>query len=167
MAEWQSYRVAEGQRRRERGGGLPGKVEKFEDLVVWQLARVLNRDIYGVTSTINQRDYGFCDQIRRSSVSVMKNIAEGFERGSNKDFVKFLFIARGSCGEVRSMLYVALDQNYVSHNECDRLFGQCRQCSAAIWGLIKALAKRSSWTERVETGLIGLFLPMLPCAFTM
>ena len=123
---------------------MKGKVEKFEDLVVWQMARVLTGDIYGITKLIDTRDFGFCDQIRRAVVSIMNNISEGYERGSNKDFTKFLFIARGSCGEVRSMLYVALDERYVSQAEFDRLTGQCRQCSAAIWGLIKSLDRPPS-----------------------
>jgi four helix bundle protein len=128
-----------------------GKVEKFEDLVIWQIARVLSRDIYDISAVINQRDYGFCDQIRRAAVSVMNNIAEGFERGSNKDFAKFLFIARGSCGEVRSMLYVALDQKYITQSEFERLNVQCRQCSAGVWGLIKSLSRNVNWVERVQS----------------
>jgi len=136
---------------------MKDKVARFEDLVIWQMARALSRDIYSVSSTINQRDYGFCDQIRRAVVSVMNNISEGFERGSNRDFAKFLFIARGSCGEVRSMLYVALDQNYISQAEFDRLTGLCRQCSAAIWGLIKSLSRNSNWTECTQIGLMILF----------
>jgi four helix bundle protein len=133
------------------------KVEKFEDLVVWGMTRAISRDVYKLTNTMSKRDYGFCDQIRRAAVSVMNNISEGYERGSNKDFVKFLFIARGSCGEVRSMLYVALDQQYIGEEEFDKLTGQCRQCSAAIWGLIRSLSKTSNWKERVEIGLMLLF----------
>ncbi|MEI6971767.1 MAG: four helix bundle protein [bacterium] len=122
--------------------------------MIWQIARVLSRDAYAIASTISQRDYGFCDQIRRASVSVMNNIAEGFERGSNKDFMKYLFISRGSCGEVRSLCYVALDQEYITQAQFDNLTGQCRQCSAAIWGLIKSLSKTSTWTEIVPTLLL-------------
>jgi four helix bundle protein len=115
------------------------KVEKFEDLVVWQMGREIARDIYSLTTAVGQRDFGFCDQIRRAAVSIMNNVAEGYERGSNKDFAKFLFIARGSCGEVRSMLYVAMDQHYIAEDEFERISAQCRQCSAATWGLIKAV----------------------------
>jgi len=143
------------------GDEVGTRAEKFEDLVVWQMSRVLSRDIYSIANTINQRDYGFCDQIRRSGVSIMNNIAEGFERGSNKDFAKFIFIARGSCGEVRSMLYVALDQHYIERDEFDRLSGQCRQCSAAIWGLIKSLSRNSNWIERVQIGAMILFSSLL------
>lgn len=137
---------------------MNAKVSKFEELVVWQMGREITKEIYGITSIIGQRDFGFCDQVRRASVSIMNNVAEGYERGSNKDFAKFLFIARGSCGEVRSMLYVALDQRYVGQEDFDRVGAQCRQCSAAIWGLIKSLSRNSSWTERAQiVGTILLF----------
>jgi len=86
------------------------KIQRFEDLEAWQIARELTNQIYTITKKESiRRDYGFVDQIRRAVISIMNNIAEGFERGSNKDFVKFLFIARGSAGEVLSMLYVGLD----------------------------------------------------------
>lgn len=124
------------------------KVERFEDLVVWQMARTITVDVYRLTNAMEKRDYGFCDQVRRAAVSVMNNIAEGYDRGSNKDFAKFLFIARGSCGEIRSMLYVALDQHYIDQQQFDQLIGQCRQCSAGIWGLIKSLTRSSGWIER-------------------
>lgn len=126
---------------------MSGKVAKFEDLVVWQMGRVISRDVYNISQGIGCKDYGFCDQIRRAAVSIMNNTAEGFERGSNKDFAKFLYIARGSCGEVRSMLYVALDQKYINTDEFDKLSGQCRQCSASIWGLIKSLHANINWKE--------------------
>ena len=64
------------------------KVEKFEDLVVWQMGREITKEIYGITSGIGQRDFGFCDQIRRAAVSIMNNVAEGYERGSKKDFTR-------------------------------------------------------------------------------
>lgn len=85
--------------------------QRFEDLVVWQRARELTREIYKLT--IDWRDFGLHDQIRRASVSVLSNIAEGFERGSNVELIQFLYIARGSCGEVRAQLVVALDAGYV------------------------------------------------------
>ena len=91
------------------------KVQRFEDLEAWQISRELTNQIYTITRKESiRRDYSFVDQIRRATISIMNNIAEGFERGSNKDFAKFLFIARGSAGEVRSMLYVGLDQGYLT-----------------------------------------------------
>jgi four helix bundle protein len=85
------------------------KIERFEDIIAWQKAKELSVRVYSLFS--ESRDFGFRDQIERASVSVMNNIAEGFERKSNKEFIHFLFIAKGSCGEVRSMLYLAKELN--------------------------------------------------------
>jgi four helix bundle protein len=119
------------------------KVQRFEDLEAWQLSRELTNQIYTITKIGPvSKDYGFRDQIRRAAVSVMNNIAEGFDRGSNKDFVKFLFIARGSAAEVRSLLYVALDQDYINEagfNDCRAL---CVRSSQIIWALIKGLRRK-------------------------
>ncbi|MBI2175020.1 MAG: four helix bundle protein [Candidatus Omnitrophica bacterium] len=89
-------------------------IKYFEDLEVWKEARQLARRVYQITQdTAFSRDFGLRDQIRRAAVSVMSNIAEGFERGGYQEFTQFLYVARGSCGEVRSQLYVALDQGYI------------------------------------------------------
>lgn len=84
------------------------KIEKFEDIESWKEARLLVKEIYKNYSNI--KDYGFKDQIQRAAISVMSNIAEGFDRGSNKEFVQFLVIARGSVSEIRSLNYAALDR---------------------------------------------------------
>jgi four helix bundle protein len=89
-------------------------VESFEDLRIWQDARELVKHIY--SDFKGNRDYGFCDQIQRAGVSIMNNIAEGFERHSDTEFARFLNIAKGSAGEVRSMYYAAEDLNYVTGN---------------------------------------------------
>ena len=102
------------------------------------------------------KDYSCRDQIQRAAVSVMNNIAEGFERGSNKDFAKFLFIARGSVGEVRSMLYLALDQKYITKEQFKEAYNLCVRDSQLCWGLVKHLQKTSGW----KTG-IQIFLMML------
>lgn len=94
------------------------KIERFEQIQGWQEARSLTRTVYDMTRKDGfARDFGLRDQIQRSSVSVMANIAEGFERRSRKEFTQFLGIALGSCAEVRSHLYVALDQDYISDAE--------------------------------------------------
>jgi len=80
-------------------------IKNFEEIFGWQKAKELTLEIYGLFK--NNRDYGFREQIQRASISIMNNIAEGFDRNSNADFKRFLFIARGSCGEVRSMAYIA------------------------------------------------------------
>jgi len=88
------------------------KVERFEDLIEWQKARVLSREIYKITRTAQfSKDWALVDQIRRATTSIMSNIAEGFERGSRSEFHQFLVVAKGSCGEVRSQVYVALVPN--------------------------------------------------------
>ena len=88
-----------------------GTVKYFEEFKIWQDARELVGEIYAFTGGV--RDYGFNDQIQRAAVSVMNNIAEGAEAGSVSMFKRFLLIAKGSCGEVRSMLYIASDLNYM------------------------------------------------------
>jgi four helix bundle protein len=94
------------------------KIQKFEDLKVWQDARVFVNEIYRLTSNDKFRmDFGFKEQIQRASVSIMNNIAEGFERDNNKEFIKFLIYSKGSAGEVRSLIYLAFDLKYISHEE--------------------------------------------------
>ena len=97
-------------------------VERFEDLEVWQGARGVVNAIYQISSDgVFSRDYGLRDQIRRAAVSIASNIAEGFSRHSNKEFIQFLFIAKGSAAEVQSQLYTALDQDYISRAAFDRI----------------------------------------------
>ncbi|MBI5195793.1 MAG: four helix bundle protein [Nitrospirae bacterium] len=112
----------------------------FEDLEIWQLSRNMTNAIY--TLTKNERfakDYGLTDQIRRASVSVMSNIAEGFERGGNQEFIQFLYIAKGSCGEARTQLYIALDQGYVDKEKFNELFNSFKKLSVMISNLIDHL----------------------------
>lgn len=113
------------------------KVEKFEDLICWQKARDLNFIIYALFKV--NRDYGFRDQILRAVVSIMNNIAEGFERYSNKELKNFLFIAKGSCGEVRSMLYLALHFNYIGQEDFDKAYSLSLEVSKLLGGFIKTL----------------------------
>ena len=89
-------------------------IQTFEDLVCWQKARLLTREVYKYLNIEKIKDRGLCDQIQRASVSIMSNIAEGFERGTKPEFLNYLFIAKGSAGEVRAQLYVALDAGYLN-----------------------------------------------------
>jgi four helix bundle protein len=99
------------------------KVKAFEDLKVWQDSRVFVKSIYEITANEKfNRDYSLKDQIQRAAVSIMNNIAEGFERDSNKEFVTFLKYAKGSAGEVRSMLYIILDLNYITGDDFKKYF---------------------------------------------
>jgi len=97
-------------------------VKQFEDLLVWQDARTLVKDIYTASKDRGfYRDIGLREQIRRAASSTMSNIAEGFERGTRKEFIQFLNIAKGSVGEARSQLYVALDQEYLNQSRFNEL----------------------------------------------
>lgn len=99
------------------------KVKSFEDMPVWQEARIFVKSIYELTSHEKfKKDYGLKDQLQRAAVSIMNNISEGFERDNNKEFRNFLTYSKGSAGEVRSMLYVALDLKYITINEFDDMF---------------------------------------------
>jgi four helix bundle protein len=113
------------------------KIERFEDIIAWQKAEILASSIYSVFSS--SKDYGFKDQIQRASISVMNNIAEGFERKTNNDFKHFLFISKGSCGEVRSMLYIAKSLNYITKEQFDKHYPLCLEISKILSGLIKTL----------------------------
>ncbi|KKS39915.1 MAG: hypothetical protein UV61_C0011G0039 [Candidatus Gottesmanbacteria bacterium GW2011_GWB1_43_11] len=114
------------------------KILRFEDIVSWQKSRYLTREIYMLFRS--NRDFGFRDQIQRACVSIMNNIAEGFERKGNKEFKNFLFIAKGSCAEVRSMLYLAFDLNYISQSSLNNeLIPMTEEISRLLSGLIKTL----------------------------
>jgi len=116
------------------------KIERFEDLISWQKARELNRLLYQVSRNGNfAKDFGLRDQIRRASVSVMSNIAEGFERGGDKEFLQFLSNAKGSCGEVRCQLYVAMDENYLSATEFNQLQERAEEISRLLSGFMAYL----------------------------
>jgi four helix bundle protein len=116
----------------------------FEDIEVWQKARELTREIYALSNEgLFARDFGLRDQIRRASVSVMSNIAEGFERGSNKEFIQYLYIAKGSAGEVRAQLYVALDQTYINQAKFNLSNKNATEISRMLSGFINYLNKSS------------------------
>jgi len=136
--------------------------KSFEALPVWQKARGLVNCIYDLTGKESfRRDFSLVDQIRRASVSVMSNIAEGFERGSNAEFLQFLYIAKGSSGETRTQLYIALDRGYITGDDFRRSHDICKEVSAQLSGLINYLrssrmkgekfnVRYKSWREEVE-----------------
>lgn len=116
------------------------RIERFEEVDAWKVARELTKSIYQVTSIGDfARDFGLRDQIRRAVVSIISNIAEGFERGGNKEFLQFLSLAKGSCGEVRAQLYVALDQSYLNGEQFQELIEKTARTSRLITGLMKYL----------------------------
>ncbi len=114
----------------------------FEDLNIWQDARVLSKEIYSITQQIaSAKDYRFAGQIRAAAGSIMDNIAEGFERDRRKEFIQFLYIAKGSCGEVRSQLARAFDVGYISEEIYQEYRTKCLNESAAIANFIGYLKK--------------------------
>ena len=118
------------------------KIKRFEDLISWQKARELNRLIYKTSRNgAFAKDFGLRDQIRRASVSVMSNIAEGFERGGDKEFIQFLSNAKGSCGEVRCQLYAAFDEDYINEAEFKELYERSAEISRLISGFMTYLRR--------------------------
>ncbi|NWF92971.1 MAG: four helix bundle protein [Syntrophaceae bacterium] len=112
----------------------------FEELPVWQKARELVQYVYDLTKKEPFcRDFSLVDQIRRASTSAMFNISEGFERGSNSEFIQFLYISKGSSGEVRTQFYVALDQKYITIGEFNKGLSLCKDVSGQLSGLIDYL----------------------------
>jgi four helix bundle protein len=120
---------------------MAGKAAKsFEDLHIYQRARELTNAVYALTREGRfAKDYGLADQIRRAVVSIMSNIAEGFERGSKVEMIQFLYIAKGSCGEVRAQLRVARDQEYVAEDDYQRLHDLCGLTGGMISNFVRHL----------------------------
>ena len=120
-------------------------VEKFEDLVAWQKSRLLTKKIYQMTRQgAFTKDYGLSGQIQRAAVSIMSNIAEGFERNRQGEFHQFLSIAKASCAELRSQLYVALDVGYFDETEFEQLLTQAEEVARIIGGLRAAVERRKN-----------------------
>jgi len=121
-----------------------GMIRRFEDLEAWKNARELANAVHGISSRERfKKNYALRDQIRRASVSVMANVSEGFERDGDKEFIQFLSIAKGSCGEVRSHLYVALDLGYINQGEFDEVLEKAEKTSRIIFGLMRYLLQNN------------------------
>ena len=117
-----------------------GKFNSFEEINSWQKSRLFNKRIYEITeNTIFKKDFDLVRQIRRASISISSNIAEGFERNTDKEFVYFLYVSKASAAEVRSQLYLALDLNYISKIEFDELYLNVSDISKLLCGFIKYL----------------------------
>ncbi len=116
------------------------RIQDFEDLEVWKLARKLTVQVYALSRNgAFAKDYGFCNQIRRAAVSIVSNIAEGFERRSNSQFIQFLDIANGSAGEVRAQLYVALDLGYITREQFQAVFKDITSIGKMLTSLTRHL----------------------------
>ena len=118
------------------------KIKKFDDLIVWQKSVELTISIYASLEMNN--DFGLKNQIQRASLSISNNIAEGFERGSDRDFKRFLYIAQGSCSEVKSMLYVATRLNYLKNESYIMLNHQVTEIGKMLFGLSNSLSDGST-----------------------
>jgi len=120
-----------------------GRVDRFEDLIAWQKARELTKLVYSASDSGGfAKDWGLKDQIRRASVSVMSNVAEGFERGGRAEFHQFLVVAKGSCAEVRAQLYVALDAEYVSKEQFEKIYVVAEETGRIVNGLRAAVERQ-------------------------
>lgn len=122
---------------------MSGKIERFEDFIAWRKARELTGKIYALTETGRlSKDYGLRDQLRRSAVSIMANIAEGFERGRPSEFHQFLSVAKASCAEFRSHLYVAWDVKYLESREFEELKSEAEELARVLGGLRASTERR-------------------------
>ena len=120
------------------------KVIKFEDLIAWQESRLLVNKLYKITSNSHfSKDYSLRDQIRRASTSIMFNIAEGFDGGSDQQFIQFLTYSLRSCSEVQSILYVCVDNNYIENEDFKSFYEQAKKIRKLCAGLIKYLKNKT------------------------
>jgi len=119
------------------------KISRFEDLIAWQKARAFCANIHRLTASGRlEKNYGFRDQVQRAAVSMMSNLAEGFDRASRKEFNKFIVIAKGSCAEVRSLLYVALDAGFVSEEDFHAAMRDALELARILAGLRSAVSRQ-------------------------
>ncbi|MEI8288746.1 MAG: four helix bundle protein [Verrucomicrobiota bacterium] len=127
-------------------------IQKFEEIEAWQKGRDLTRQIYRLTAKGQfARDFTLQDQMKRAAISITSNIAEGFERGGNREFIQFLAIAKGSASEVKSQLYTALDAGYLTQSEFDELYRQTHSIVLLLGGFIKYLRKSELRGQKFKT----------------
>lgn len=137
------------ERERRKEESMERNLDGFERLIAWQQARALTKSIYKITKQGDfAKDYGLKDQIQRASVSIMSNIAEGYERGNRNKFHQFLVIAKASCAEVRSQLYVAPDAEYIHQTEFDNLAQQSKQLAKIIHGLKSSIHQQKKQSRQ-------------------
>ena len=143
------------------------KVQRFEDLICWQKARALTNAVYELSRLPGfSKDFELVRQIRSAAVSAMSNISEGFERWTRKELIRFLDIAKGSAGEVRSQLYVALDQRYITTEQFNSVSAAALETSKVIAGLIRYLNEHPTPSVVRETVSAYETTPDLPAEFS-
>jgi len=119
------------------------KISRFEDLIAWQKARAFCANVHRLTASGRlEKNYGFRDQVQRAAVSIMSNLAEGFDRASRKEFHKFIVVAKGSCAEVRSLLYVALDAGLMSKEDFHVAMRDAQELARILAGLRSAVSRQ-------------------------
>ena len=128
------------------------RIDKFEDLIAWQKARELTKEVYQISQKgAFARDFGLSGQIQRASVSIMSNVAEGFERGGRSEFHQFLSVAKASCAEVRSLLYVALDVKYIDKTKFSKTMDKAKEVGRVVGGLRASVEKqKKAQSERIR-----------------
>jgi four helix bundle protein len=128
------------------------KIERFEDLECWQTTRVFRRPVYRLSRSPEfSRDYALVSQIRRAAISIGSNIAEGFERGGNRELIQFLAQAKGSAGETKDQLYVALDEGYITREQFDQAYALGDTASRLIGGFISYLRRATITGYKFDT----------------
>ena len=135
--------------------GLKGmaSIQRFEDIAAWQKGRELTRQVYQLTNRDKFRhDFTLKDQIKRAAISIPSNIAEGFERGGNREFVQFLSVAQGSAAELKSQLYIALDAEYINKQEFDDLYRQAHSIVLLLAGFIRYLKQSELRGQKFKAG---------------
>jgi four helix bundle protein len=128
------------------------RIDKFEDLIAWLKARELTKEVYQISQKgAFARDFGLAGQIQRASVSIMSNVAEGFERGGRSEFHQFLSVAKASCAEVRSLLYVALDVKYIDKSKFRKIMDKAKEVGRVVGGLRASVEKqKKAQSERIR-----------------
>lgn len=135
------------------------KIEKYEDLRCWQQARALVNQVYELLTTPSLKgEFAIADQLKRSSISVMTNIAEGFSRYHSKEFIRFLDYSQSSAQEVKSLLYIVKDQNLADAAKIDEIQASCDYCRAMTLSLIKYLNSRISTGDQVSEPDLSLYI---------
>lgn len=122
------------------------EIKRFEDLPIWKESRLLAKQIYQLTSLPRFKDFSLRDQMRRAVVSIISNIAEGFERGSNKEFIQFLYVTKGSLGELRAQCCVDYDNGFLEREDFEMLIARCEDLSKQVSNFI-AYLRRSPITD--------------------
>src|SRR3990167_1657986 len=130
------------------------KINRFEELGIWKLSLKITKEIYDVTSKKEfSKDFGLRDQIRKAIISISSNIVEGFEKNNNNEFIRFLKVAKGSAGEVRNQLYIALEINYINQDEFFKLNDELKDLTKQIGSFISYLTKKRSNKEFIQKRL--------------